>query len=129
MRPSEALMKMMIHTVLLCLGLWAGASRANSAIASFRLNISDSDLLRLMTSEEPSDGSVESCPNDDETFSFADPGWSDQLKTSGAGKSSPVRQRYSQSNYLISSGEFCCKQYIHVFSFFFNSWITSKKNE
>ncbi|EFX89872.1 hypothetical protein DAPPUDRAFT_231978 [Daphnia pulex] len=96
---------MMIHTVLLCLGLWTGASRANSAIASFRLNISDSDLLRLMTSEEPSDGSAESCPNDDDTFSFADPGWSDQMKNSGGGKSSPVRQRYSQSDYLISSVE------------------------
>jgi hypothetical protein len=100
---------MMIHTVLLCLGLWTGASRANSAIASFRLNISDSDLLRLMTSEEPSDGSGESCPNDEDTFSFADLGWSDQLKSPGGGKSSPVRQRYSQSDYLISSGEFSYK--------------------
>lgn len=107
----------MIHTVLLCLGLWTGASRANSAIASFRLNISDSDLLRLMTSEEPSDGSVESCPNDDDTFSFADPGWSDQMKNfGGGGKSSPVRQRYSQSDYLISSGESSTKLF---FLFFF----------
>jgi hypothetical protein len=110
---------MMIHTVLLCLGLWTGASRANSAIASFRLNISDSDLLRLMTSEEPSDGSVESCPNDDDTFSFADPGWSDQMKNfGGGGKSSPVRQRYSQSDYLISSGE-SSKNYFLFFCFLF----------
>lgn len=111
---------MMIHTVLLCLGLWTGASRANSAIASFRLNISDSDLLRLMTSEEPSDGSVESCPNDDDTFSFADPGWSDQMKNfGGGGKSSPVRQRYSQSDYLISSGESSKKILSFFFLFFF----------
>lgn len=94
---------MMIHAVLLCLALWTGISSANSAIASFRLNISDSDLLRLMTVEEPNDGSLESCPSDEETFNFADPGWPDQSK--GAGGKSPVRQRYSQSNYLISSGE------------------------
>lgn len=93
----------MIYAVLLCLGLGPRTSSANSAIASFRLNISDSDLLRLMTADEPSDGSVESCPNDEETFSFADPGWPDQSK--GTGGKSPVRQRYSQSNYLISSGE------------------------
>lgn len=114
-RPSEAVTKMMIRAVLLCLALWTGVCRTNSAIASFRLNISDIDLLRFMAPMEATDGS-ESCPNDDDTFSFADPGWPDQ--TNGTGGRSPVRQRYSQSNYLISSGELirarestCCSLY------------------
>lgn len=90
-------------TILLCLGFWTGVIRANSAIASFRVNISDSDLLPFIAPGEAIDGSGQSCPNDDDTFSIPDPGWPDQ--SNGIGKS-PVRQRYSQSNYLISSGEF-----------------------
>lgn len=98
---------MIIHFVLLCLGLWKGTVFANSAIASFRLNISESDLLSFMAPGDAGDGSVESCPNDDDAFSLADPGWPDQLNSTGG--RSPVRQRYSQSNYLISSGEFFFK--------------------
>ncbi|KAK4022364.1 hypothetical protein OUZ56_007835 [Daphnia magna] len=115
---------MMIHAVLLCLALWTGISSANSAIASFRLNISDSDLLRLMTVEEPNDGSLESCPSDEETFNFADPGWPDQSK--GAGGKSPVRQRYSQSNYLISSDQSAIDPKVPLTIGYLSSYLSSK---
>lgn len=91
-------------TVLLLLSSWTEVIRANSAIASFRVNISDSDLLPFLAPGEAIDGSGQSCPNDDDTFSIPDPGWPDQ--SNGIGNKSPVRQRYSPSNYLISSGEF-----------------------
>jgi len=88
----------MLHLLLWLASLWTG-SNSNSAIASFRVNNSESDLL--FASDV-----VESCPSDD-TFRAAiaastsdPPGW-DNNGTSR----SLVRQRgYSQSNYLISSG-------------------------
>ena len=88
----------MLHLLLWLASLWTG-SNSNSAIASFRVTNSESDLL--FASDV-----VESCPSDD-TFRAAiaastsdPPGW-DNNGTSR----SLVRQRgYSQSNYLISSG-------------------------
>lgn len=89
-------------TVFLLLGLWTDFSRANSAISSFRVNISESDLVHFMDAGRAIDGSGQSCPSDNDTFSFADPGWSDQSSSS----SNSLIQRYSQSDYLISSGKF-----------------------
>lgn len=116
-RPSKAATEMLIKTVLLWLGFWTEMSGANSAIASFRVNISDSDLLPFMAPGEAIDGSGLSCPNDDDTFSIPDPGWPDQ--SNGIVKS-PVRQRYSQSNYLISSRESICDDHLPP-----NIWIYS----
>lgn len=92
---------MIVKTLLLLVSLWTSSSRANSAISSFRVNISESDLIHIVDPGRAIDGSGQSCPSDNDTFNFFDPGWFDQSSSS----SNSLIQRYSQSDYLISSGE------------------------
>lgn len=65
---------------------------ANLAISSYRPSMNETEQARLLNDTDSS------CPTDDD--SQADAGWPD----SANGTRAPlVRQRYSQSNYLISS--------------------------
>lgn len=66
----------------------------NAAIAAYRPNMSEIEQARLLN-----DADNNSCPKDDDnTFNQAD--WPEQANGTRA---SLVRQRYTQSNYLISS--------------------------
>ena len=65
---------------------------ANSAVASYRPSMSETEQARLLNDTDSS------CPADDDDQAGA--GWPDRAN----GTRIPlVRQRYSQSNYLISS--------------------------
>lgn len=77
--------------------LWTDPVRADSAaVASYRPNMSELEQERLLNDTD------NSCPKDDDNNAFnqTDAGWPDQANGTRA---SLVRQKYSQSNYLISS--------------------------
>ena len=86
-------MDRLASTLIPCLLLLAagsiGRSDANSAIASFRMNVSDTADIFNFTGNDK-------CPKDD-SISLADPGWGNTSKPQS-------QQRYSQSNYLIPLG-------------------------
>jgi hypothetical protein len=85
--------------------LLTGNSQTNSTIASLQFNSSENQFINSMVPEKPISGLVDSCTNEDGIFGFTDLRFLDQSKMAVGEKSLVAPQRYSQSNYLISSGE------------------------
>ncbi len=105
--------QILINAFLSCFGLLTSYIQTSSTSLQFNAS-REKEFSPLVVPEKPSNGLVDSCNNnEDGIFGLTDLRLPDQSKSAVGDKSLAAPQRYSQSNYLISSGEFF---------FFFNVW-------
>jgi hypothetical protein len=108
--------QMLINAFLSCFGLLTSYSQTTSTSLQFNSSSENQFSPLIVVPEKPNNELVDSCNNnEDGIFGLTDLRLPDPSKSAVGDKSAlAAPQRYSQSNYLISSGEFfdCWNEFV-----------------